>query len=448
MDAPGTIIQELRSAQILNEEQSKLLYDVCHNADLITPGKAAISWANIIGAPLPITGDVTGPSVSLTYEVPVFLGMTGKVLGRSGARILPSGTMDLPSGATYNIAGVPHTHPEHHSHANQSILQNLSETAEGKLVYRGYVVEDGLLDGGDAESPDNPFHTEMRPAGSNGDIQINDHGLWGSVTPLSGFNKSIGTSPGTIAAGDDARFHNHLNIDVVAALSDYGGKLAYNGVIVDQNAGATGTGNVIGPDNSVRFNVALFSDISGKRLMDGGSLGDAAFKDIGTASGTVAAGNDTRFHLHSNYSVIERFSEVNDMLYFDGYPVTSSNGAGTGNVTGPLTSVVGHVAVFDNITGSSLRDGGVLGNAASKNIGTVPGTVAAGDDSRFSEPRTPTVHGNDKHSKLYITKEDITFEVLELLGLIGINSDQLSKGNHTHNELPIDCIDGGTITLL
>src|SRR5574343_730302 len=33
-----------------------------------------------------------------------------------------------------------------------------------------------------------------------------------------------------------------------------------------------------------------------------------------------------------------------------------------------------------------------LGNAATKNVGTAAGTVAAGDDSRLSDARNPTAH--------------------------------------------------------
>jgi len=33
-----------------------------------------------------------------------------------------------------------------------------------------------------------------------------------------------------------------------------------------------------------------------------------------------------------------------------------------------------------------------LGNSATLNTGTTPGTVAAGDDSRFTDARTPTAH--------------------------------------------------------
>ena len=57
-----------------------------------------------------------------------------------------------------------------------------------------------------------------------------------------------------------------------------------------------------------------------------------------------------------------------------------------------------------NVPGSPDTDGkvvlsalaayveGTLGNAAGLDVGTTAGTVAAGDDSRLSDARTPTAH--------------------------------------------------------
>lgn len=60
------------------------------------------------------------------------------------------------------------------------------------------------------------------------------------------------------------------------------------------------------------------------------------------------------------------------------------DGDGAGDVVGPSSAVVGHVALFDNVSGKHLADSGVaLGNAAGLNVGIIAGTVAAGNDSRF-----------------------------------------------------------------
>jgi hypothetical protein len=58
---------------------------------------------------------------------------------------------------------------------------------------------------------------------------------------------------------------------------------------------------------------------------------------------------------------------------------------GQGDVDGPPSAVDNRVAVFDGTTGKLIRDSGVvLGNAASRNIGSAAGTVAAGDDGRIT----------------------------------------------------------------
>lgn len=57
---------------------------------------------------------------------------------------------------------------------------------------------------------------------------------------------------------------------------------------------------------------------------------------------------------------------------------------GSGDVNGPAGAVDGRVALFDGVTGKLIKDSGVvLGNSASRNVGTTAGTVAAGDDSRI-----------------------------------------------------------------
>lgn len=77
-----------------------------------------------------------------------------------------------------------------------------------------------------------------------------------------------------------------------------------------------------------------------------------------------------------------------NVVAFDG--VTGKAGKDSGKkasdlVTGPGVSVASRVAVYADASGKVLSDSGVLlGDAAAKNTGTAAGTLAAGDDSRFS----------------------------------------------------------------
>jgi hypothetical protein len=102
-------------------------------------------------------------------------------------------------------------------------------------------------------------------------------------------------------------------------------------------------------------------------------------------------------------------------LYIGSTEVGSGGGgSGSGDVVGPASAVDDRIATFDGITGKIIQDGGstianVLdranhtgtqllntisnaGGAAALNVGTTAGTVAAGDDARLSDARTPTAH--------------------------------------------------------
>ena len=66
------------------------------------------------------------------------------------------------------------------------------------------------------------------------------------------------------------------------------------------------------------------------------------------------------------------------------------SGPGSGSVNPSGTIVGGHLAVFNNTSGTSISDGGAPGTAALLNVGTTTGTVAAGDDSRITAAVTQT----------------------------------------------------------
>lgn len=95
-----------------------------------------------------------------------------------------------------------------------------------------------------------------------------------------------------------------------------------------------------------------------------------------------------------------------------------ADGAGAGDVIGPASAVDGRIAVFDDVTGKLIKDGGskisdmepafTKNTAFNKNFGTIAGTVCDGGDSRLSDARTPTSHGNDKHSNNYATETALT----------------------------------------
>jgi len=75
--------------------------------------------------------------------------------------------------------------------------------------------------------------------------------------------------------------------------------------------------------------------------------------------------------------------------------LTVAGGAGSGDVVGPASSVDSRPALFNGTTGKLLKQGSAaLGDAAYKNTGTTAGTLAAGDDARMTNARTPTAHAS------------------------------------------------------
>ena len=74
---------------------------------------------------------------------------------------------------------------------------------------------------------------------------------------------------------------------------------------------------------------------------------------------------------------------------------------------------------------------------ANGDVGSVAGTVCAGDDARLSDGRTPTSHGNEAHSSTFLTEiawGDIT----------GTLSDQTDLGNVLDGKATLPATEGAT----
>jgi len=101
-------------------------------------------------------------------------------------------------------------------------------------------------------------------------------------------------------------------------------------------------------------------------------LGTAATKDTGTDAGDVPI-----------------LGDGGKLPAVDGSLLTNLP-SGSGDVVGPASATDGAVAVFNGTGGKTLKNGVVLGGAATKDVGTSTGTVCAGDDGRLSDARTPS----------------------------------------------------------
>ena len=117
--------------------------------------------------------------------------------------------------------------------------------------------------------------------------------------------------------------------------------------------------------------------------------------DVGTTSGTVCAGDDSR--LSDSRTPTSHGNEAHSSIYL--------TEIAWGDITGTLSDQTdlgnvldGKIAATD-VTYENLNANG--------DVGSVSGTVCAGDDSRLSDSRTPTSHGNEAHSSAFLSAIDI-----------------------------------------
>ena len=217
-----------------------------------------------------------------------------------------------------------------------------------------------------------------------------------------------------------------------------------------QNVNFTGTAKL----NSVNVATEAYaiehggavSSVFGRTGAVSAQSGDYTASQVGAdASGTAAtavsthnSAVDAHSDIRTALSLRALIADLGAFAYYndapsDGTPYGRKNGAwfgisgsGTGDVTGPSSSTDGNVALFDGITGKSIKDSGLalsgtntgdetqssiatklaasgdaaistagavtvtktngtaFGGAATLNVGTSSGTVAAGDDSRIT----------------------------------------------------------------
>jgi hypothetical protein len=137
----------------------------------------------------------------------------------------------------------------------------------------------------------------------------------------------------------------------------------------------SGSGDVVGPASATDGATALFDGTTGKLLKDGVVLGDSATRDVGTAAGTVAAG-DAAPNAHASTHASAGSDPITPA---DIGAATSAQGdlADSAVQPGDL-STVATSGDYDDLTNKPA-----LGDSAALDVGTTAGTVAAGDDSRI-----------------------------------------------------------------
>lgn len=201
-------------------------------------------------------------------------------------------------------------------------------------------------------------------------------------------------------------------------------------------------------------NLVALADLKGETGETGppGSNGsDGADGDDGTDGNTWYSGSsdpsdesgvDGDFYL--NTTSWDVFKKISGEWSLQGN-IKGASGEGSGDVIGPEGATAGNLATFSGTSGKIIQDSGskvadfepaigAKGTAFNKNFGSSAGDVCEGNDSRLSDARTPTTHGNDKHSATYITSSDVTYENLSANGDVGTGSSQVAQGDHNHDD--------------
>lgn len=160
-------------------------------------------------------------------------------------------------------------------------------------------------------------------------------------------------------------------------------------VVVTSSSGTDGT--ILAADGS---NAGVFTatDYTKLAAISGTNTGDQfIFKNVAVAgqSTVVADSTNDTLTLVAGTNITLTTDAATDTV-----TITAAGGGGSGDVVGPASATNGAFALFDTTTGKLLKNGSIPGGAATLNVGTTAGTVAAGDDSRLTNARTPTSHAS------------------------------------------------------
>lgn len=154
------------------------------------------------------------------------------------------------------------------------------------------------------------------------------------------------------------------------------------GVIPAEHLPTLGTGDVTGPASATANRLVAFDGPTGKVIKDSG-FSSASFATA--AQGSLA---DSAVQ-PGDLATVATSGAYSDLTGKPVLAAVATSGAYADLSGRPSLAAVATSGAYSDLTGRPT-----LGGAASLNVGTTAGTVAAGDDARLSDARTPTAHAS------------------------------------------------------
>jgi hypothetical protein len=319
------------------------------------------------------SGDVVGPASATDNAIARFNQTTGKLVQNSGITIADgaSGTLSGTNSGDVTLAGAP----DYLTLSGQAItLGQIDLTTDVTGVLPIANIASGTPDGTKFVRDDGTLAVPPGGGSSTPSAHAASHAAAGS-DPLT-LSQSQITNLTSDLAGKAAASHTHAIADTTglqAALADKADLELSN--IASAPTARNNLGLGAGATMNIASQVAAEAGTETTTIMTplrvaqaiavlGGGGGSTDWGDIG---GTLSDQTDLQTALNNKQPLASALTTL-----------SSATAAG--------------LALMDDADNTAQRTTLGLGNASTLNVGTSAGTVAAGDDARFSDARTPTAH--------------------------------------------------------